>query len=117
MSISEDIIKISPLETLKDKYQWKPVFIKFGDRHEDIENYFSAYKASEFSLALLYCAVKQYNKDQLIDFISIFFFSTKYIDFLEKLLTHDINEIYIGGIKYTDTWFLKQKGWIEEKRA
>ncbi len=117
MSISEEILKVNPLETLKDKYNWKPLFIKFGHKVDDVENYFSAYKASEFSLALLYCAVKQYNKEQLIDFISVFFFSTEYIDFLEKLLTHEINEIYIGGINYTDSLFIKKSGWIQEKRA
>ncbi len=117
MGVTSGIIIISPLETLKKKYQWKPVFIKFGDRPEDIENYFTSRQSKDISLVLMYCALEKIGRNKIIETLRKFLCVKKYKSFFNKVTEFDLHEIYIGGIKYTDTWFLKQKGWIEEKRA
>ncbi len=117
MGVTSKIIIISPLETLKEKYQWKPVFIKFGDRHDDIENYFTCKQSKDISLVLMYCALNKITRNKIIETLQNYLCIKKYKTFFNKVREFDLHEIYIGGIKYTDTWFLKQSGWIKEKRA
>ncbi|MGB2111505.1 MAG: hypothetical protein ACPHY8_07010, partial [Patescibacteria group bacterium] len=57
MIISKKISKISPIKSLKGRFYWKPLFVKFGKNLDDTHNYFSSRQDPEISLVLMYCSI------------------------------------------------------------
>lgn len=115
MSAFESFLLMSPLHMLKEKYNWRPVFIQFGNDVRNIENYISTNKSHELSLVLMHCALHKYNKDKIIHILKNCFCSVKFKKTFEKIEQFQLQEIYIGGIQYTDTILLQSNGLISKK--
>jgi len=115
MSAFESFLLMSPLRMLKEKYNWKPVFIQFGTDVRNIENYIGRHESDELSLVLMHCALHKYNKDKIIHILKNCFCSTKFKKLFEKIEQFQPQEIYIGGIKYTDIKLLQSNHLISKK--
>lgn len=105
MGVNEKIMLKLPLDHLKEEYEHNPRVVQI-----DTTVYFRS-KFQDLSLVLLICALRRYNKEQLINYIQEIFGTNNsiYSRFVDHIKDVSLDALRINSIEYEE---FKQSSFI-----